>query len=55
VANAIFGGSAEYVALSLKAVGMENSFYWYVTVMMAIAFLFSLRLPKQAKYLHHDL
>lgn len=55
VANAIFGGSAEYVALSLKSVGMENSFYWYVTVMMAIAFLFSLRLPKQAAYLHHDL
>ncbi|MBF6038662.1 MULTISPECIES: MFS family transporter [Pseudomonas] len=55
VANAIFGGSAEYVALSLKAVGMENSFYWYVTVMMVVAFLFSLRLPKQAKYLHHDL
>src|SRR5690349_5311940 len=55
VANAIFGGSAEYVALSLKAAGMENSFYWYVTVMMAVAFLFSLRLPKQAAYLHHDL
>jgi hypothetical protein len=43
------------VALSLKAVGMENSFYWYVTVMMAVAFLFSLRLPKQPKYLQHDL
>jgi len=55
VANAIFGGSAEYVALSLKAGGMENAFYWYVTVMMAVAFLFSLRLPKQAAYLHHDL
>jgi len=55
VANAIFGGSAEFVALSLKSVGMENSFYWYVTAMMAIAFLFSLRLPKQAAYLHHDL
>jgi MHS family dicarboxylic acid transporter PcaT-like MFS transporter/MHS family alpha-ketoglutarate permease-like MFS transporter len=55
VANAIFGGSAEFVALSLKNIGMENSFYWYVTAMMAIAFLFSLRLPKQAAYLHHDL
>jgi MHS family dicarboxylic acid transporter PcaT-like MFS transporter len=54
VANAIFGGSAEYVALSLKSVGMENSFYWYVTVMMAVAFLFSLRLPKQPSYLHND-
>ncbi|MCY1397657.1 Alpha-ketoglutarate permease [compost metagenome] len=54
VANAMFGGSAEYVALGLKTMGMENTFYWYVTVMMAIAFLFSLRLPKQAAYLHHD-
>ncbi|WP_252091293.1 MFS family transporter [Pseudomonas sp. MWU13-3659] len=54
VANAVFGGSAEYVALNLKNLGMENTFYWYVTVMMAIAFLFSLRLPKQAAYLHHD-
>ncbi|HEN8801056.1 MFS transporter [Pseudomonas sp. CM25] len=54
VANAIFGGSAEYVALGLKTLGMENTFYWYVTAMMAIAFLFSLRLPKQAAYLHHD-
>jgi MHS family dicarboxylic acid transporter PcaT-like MFS transporter len=54
VANAAFGGSAEYVALSLKAQGVENNFYWYVTVMMAVAFLFSLRLPKQPAYLHHD-
>ena len=54
VANAAFGGSAEYVALGLKTLGMENTFYWYVTAMMAIAFLFSLRLPKQAAYLHHD-
>ncbi len=54
VANAVFGGSAEFVALSLKAAHVENAFYWYVTAMMAIAFLFSLRLPKQAAYLHHD-
>ncbi|MGE6387212.1 MFS family transporter [Pseudomonas sp. NPDC078416] len=54
VANAIFGGSAEYVALGLKNMGMENTFYWYVTVMMAVAFLFSLRLPKKPAYLHED-
>ncbi|MHA6161830.1 MFS family transporter [Pseudomonas sichuanensis] len=54
VANAVFGGSAEYVALGLKTLGMENTFYWYVTAMMAVAFLFSLRLPKQAQYLHDD-
>ncbi|WP_062383714.1 MFS family transporter [Pseudomonas abietaniphila] len=54
VANAIFGGSAEFVALSFKNMGSENTFYWYVTVMMAIAFLFSLRLPKKPEYLHED-
>ena len=54
VANAIFGGSAEFVALNLKNMGSENAFYWYVTVMMAIAFLFSLRLPREPKYLHTD-
>jgi MHS family alpha-ketoglutarate permease-like MFS transporter len=54
VANAMFGGSAEYAALGLKSVGHETVFYWYVTVMMAVAFLFSLRLPKEGRYLHHD-
>jgi MHS family alpha-ketoglutarate permease-like MFS transporter len=54
VANAIFGGSAEFVALALKNAGHENAFFWYVSAMMVIAFLFSLRLPKQAAYLHHD-
>jgi MHS family alpha-ketoglutarate permease-like MFS transporter len=54
IANAIFGGSAEYVALGLKTLGHETLFYWYVTVMMVIAFLVSLRLPRQATYLHHD-
>ncbi|VTU27637.1 Alpha-ketoglutarate permease [Variovorax sp. SRS16] len=54
VANAIFGGSAEYVALGLKSMGHESAFYWYVTGMMVIAFLVSLRLPRQASYLHHD-
>jgi len=54
VANAIFGGSAEYVALGLKSIGHETTFYWYVTVMMVLAFFVSLRLPRQAKYLHHE-
>jgi MHS family dicarboxylic acid transporter PcaT-like MFS transporter len=54
VANAIFGGSAEYVALGLKSIGHESAFFWYVTVMMVIAFLVALRLPRQASYLHDD-
>ena len=54
VGNAIFGGSAEYVALALKQAGHESAFFWYVSAMMVVAFLFSMRLPKQAAYLHHD-
>ena len=54
VANAIFGGSAEYAALGLKSIGHESAFYWYVTAMLAISFLVSLRLPKQPSYLAKD-
>ena len=51
IANALFGGSAEYVALSLKTAGHETGFYWYVTAMMVVALLASLRLPRQPRYL----
>jgi MHS family alpha-ketoglutarate permease-like MFS transporter len=54
IANAVFGGSAEYVALALKSAGYEPVFYWYVTAMMGVAFLVSLRLPAQARYLKED-
>ncbi|MDM0049775.1 MFS family transporter [Variovorax sp. J22R115] len=54
VANALFGGSAEYVALGLKSLGHESAFYWYVTGMMVLAFVVAFRLPRQASYLHHD-
>lgn len=49
IANALFGGSAEYVALSLKSVGMETTFFWYVSAMAAIAFLVSLMLHRKGK------
>jgi MHS family alpha-ketoglutarate permease-like MFS transporter len=49
VANALFGGSAEYIALSLKSAGIETVFFWYVSVMGAIAFLVSLRLHRKGK------
>jgi MHS family dicarboxylic acid transporter PcaT-like MFS transporter len=54
VSNALFGGSAEYVALALKSIGHEPAFYWYVTGMMALTFLVSLRLPRTASYLVID-
>ncbi len=49
VANALFGGSAEYVALSLKSFGMETAFFWYVSGMGAIAFIVSLTLHRKGK------
>lgn len=49
VANAIFGGSAEYVALSLKAAGHETHFFWYVSLMGAVALLVSLMLHRKGQ------
>lgn len=54
IGNALFGGTAEYVALGLKQLGHENAFFWYVTVMLVISFLVSLRLPRRAAYLHEE-
>ena len=54
ISNALFGGTAEYVALWFKDRGTEIWFFWYVTVMMVIAFLVALRLPSKPSYLHDD-
>ena len=35
----IFGGTAEYVALWFKNIGMESGFYWYVTACIACSLL----------------
>jgi MFS transporter, MHS family, dicarboxylic acid transporter PcaT len=51
IANAAFGGSAESVALGLKSVGHESLFAVYVSIMLAVVFLASLRLPQQPSYL----
>jgi MHS family alpha-ketoglutarate permease-like MFS transporter len=49
IANALFGGTAEYVALGLKSLGSESAFYWYVTVLCAIAMIVSIRMPDPSK------
>lgn len=49
VGNALFGGSAEYVALSMKAAGIETAFFWYVSGMCFIAMLVSLLLHKKVR------
>lgn len=42
IGNALFGGTAEYVALRFKQAGVEAGFYWYVTAVCAVAFLTAL-------------
>jgi MHS family alpha-ketoglutarate permease-like MFS transporter len=44
LANTIFGGTAEYVALSFKGAGWEQGFYWYVTVMIGLSLIVYLRM-----------
>jgi len=56
IANAMFGGTAEYVALSLKSVGHETVFFWYVAAMALVAFVASIWMPDTRKrgYLEGD-
>ncbi|PXA90971.1 alpha-ketoglutarate permease [Nostoc sp. 3335mG] len=50
VANAIFGGTAEYVALQFKDWGWERGFYWYVTAMIGVSLLTYLRMRDTRKH-----
>jgi metabolite-proton symporter len=50
VANALFGGTAEYVALWLKSAGHEQWFAWYVAGIVAIGLAASLLMPDTRKY-----
>jgi MHS family alpha-ketoglutarate permease-like MFS transporter len=56
VANAIFGGSAEYVALWFKSIGSESTFYWYVTALCAVSLIVSYKMrdPSKDGYLRHE-
>jgi MFS transporter, MHS family, alpha-ketoglutarate permease len=44
LANALFGGTAEYVALWLKQAGAESAFYWYVTAMIGLSLVVYIRM-----------
>jgi MHS family alpha-ketoglutarate permease-like MFS transporter len=56
VGNALFGGTAEYVALWFKSAGREEAFFWYVTGLCAVALLVSIgmRDPRRHGYLRDD-
>jgi MHS family alpha-ketoglutarate permease-like MFS transporter len=44
LANTLFGGTAEYIALWFKSTGRENGFYWYVTAMIGISLMVYVRM-----------
>lgn len=46
IANTLFGGTAEYVALWFKSRGMESGFYIYVTALIACSLVIYLRMPE---------
>ncbi len=56
IANAVFGGTAEYVALWFKSVGIESAFFWYVTVMIGVSLLtfVFMRDTKHRSMITHD-
>ncbi|GAA0213825.1 MHS family alpha-ketoglutarate permease-like MFS transporter [Brevundimonas nasdae] len=39
LANAIFGGTAEYAALWFKSIGNESIYFWYVTGMIGLSLI----------------
>ncbi|UPG73938.1 MFS family transporter [Roseomonas gilardii subsp. gilardii] len=49
IGNAVFGGSAEYVALSFKNAGVESYFAWYVTFMLVVALISVILMPDMQK------
>jgi MHS family alpha-ketoglutarate permease-like MFS transporter len=50
LANTMFGGTAEYVALWFKQQGMERGFYWYVTGMIALSLIVYLSMRDTRKH-----
>ena len=56
IANAIFGGSAEYVALYLKDIGHERWFYVYISALTALSLIAYVRMreTKTASLIEDD-
>ena len=50
LANALFGGTAEYVALWFKDAGMERGFYIYVSALIGLSLIVYLRMRDTRKH-----
>jgi MFS transporter, MHS family, alpha-ketoglutarate permease len=45
LANTVFGGTAEYVALWFKDRSIESAFFWYVTGLIGVSLVVYLTMP----------
>lgn len=57
IANAAFGGTAEYVALWLKTHHIQSVFFWYVTAMIGVSllvFIFMRDTKRRSLIVHED-
>lgn len=56
IANTVFGGTAEYVALKLKDMGHEEWFFIYVTIMIGMSLVIYWRMKdtKEHSLINHD-
>jgi MHS family alpha-ketoglutarate permease-like MFS transporter len=56
IANAVFGGTAEYVALWFKLDGRESLYFWYVTAMIGLSLIIyvTMRDTKERSLIRED-
>jgi len=54
LAVALFGGTAEYIALLFKNIGHFNYFYWYLTVSIVLSLVVSIRMKDTVKFSRMD-
>lgn len=52
LANTIFGGTAEWVALKFKMAGHENWFFWYVTFMIGCSLIVYIKMRETRDHSH---
>ncbi|MNE80717.1 Alpha-ketoglutarate permease [compost metagenome] len=50
IGNAAFGGTAEYLALSFRAEGVENYFFFYVAAVLCVTFIASVLMPNLTRH-----
>lgn len=50
IGNAAFGGTAEYVALSFRAEGAEDYFFFYVAAVLCVTFIASMLMPNLTRH-----